>query len=247
MMRGSMSLLRPLLAAAAAGLAALLAGCVTAFPVQVNALADPALGPRSSYALLSGLQDVSSADLEFRSAAAQLHRALAAEGFYEAPSLAEAELAIFVSYGVGDPEIHQTYYSYPIYADVGGHASTITSVTTGPDGKPVTTTTTIREPLRREVIGVQRETSTTTVYRKFLTLSARINRDFQQADPATLDPLQPRAREAWRITAALRDSSDDLRASLPIMVAAIQPHLGSDTGKAIIVYVENTAEGPKAR
>src|SRR6266576_4968353 len=86
---------------------AILSGCVgTSYRVGVSGFTDPNYAGGSSYWLLSGKEGVTVNDLEFREYASYLRRGLGQGGFTESASLDQADLAIFVGYGIGDTKEH---------------------------------------------------------------------------------------------------------------------------------------------
>lgn len=208
--------------------AVLLGGCNTAHQIRVSALNSPAALAGGTYVFQAGSGTIQVNDLQFREVAEYLRPALAAQGYYEVDDPASADVMLFVSYGVGEPEPREYTYSYPVYAETGGGSRTVTSTTTGADGKATTTTTVVENPSHRQRVGSEYSTHTVFEYRKFLTLSARDNSQPQEARTA---------EEVWHLSVVTHDSGADLREVLPAMVAAAAPYLGGNTGKAILVRV----------
>lgn len=214
-------------ALASATLVLALAGCGTAHIVHVNALNDPSAAPfAGTYEVRPGASDLSATDLQFREVVARLQPALARRGYQPAAPGRPADTVLFVSYGVGPPRTLVYTSSFPVYAETGGGTRTVTTTTRGPDGNPVTTTTTIREPGTIQRVGSDVTTTSVTQFRKHLRLSAR---------PAGVEP--ERNPELWAIEVVSDDERADLRAVLPAMIVAATPWIGGNTGQAIQVRI----------
>ena len=97
-------------------LVVLLGGCATSRQPQLNftveSLASPTAKNRKTYPLISGNSGVLKQDLQFQEYESYLIRALNSQGFISAKSEEDADLAIVLSYGIGDPQTQQ--YSYTL-------------------------------------------------------------------------------------------------------------------------------------
>ncbi len=225
-MFGLVKLLLPLLTVAALALG----GCATTHRVQVDALAHPALAPaKRTYAFATaGKAGQHPGDLRTDEALRQVGQALAGRGF-RAVAAEEAELNLFVDFGVGDPVMRAYTFTTPIYAEMGGRYSTRTRETKDAEGKTRSTVEEVYIPGNYVRVGTDITTNSVTTYRKHLRLSARLRES----------GVKPEAgREVWTITAVMDDQEGDLRAALPLLTAAIGPHLATDTGQAIIVELD---------
>lgn len=222
--------MRPLFPFALPLLAALLllGGCASpSHRVQVDAINDPAAIPElRTYTLTSGSKDLDPATLQFREAASLVRAALARRGYFEAPRPEDAALRIALSYGIGRPETRTVTHSTPVYAELGGGRVQTVTKSTDASGKTTTTTQTHIVPGRYERVGNDVTTSNYTLYPKYLILSAR--------DPA---PLTGSAPEVWSISATYPSTSRELRGDLPVLVTAMEPYLGENTGHTITVKI----------
>jgi hypothetical protein len=99
--------------------------------VDSIALSDQSVGKR--YLLLPGNQGSTPDDLQFLEFARYVHSVLTPLGFSKATSEQDADIAIFLSYGVSSPETHQVSSSSPVYGQTGVSSST-TSGTVMPMG-----------------------------------------------------------------------------------------------------------------
>jgi hypothetical protein len=205
-----------------------LAGCTTTYQVQVSALANPQLAATNRhYVFVNGkTKDQNPGDLQFQEVLRHVQSALAPNGLQQVDTPADADLNIFVDFGVGNPVTRTYTFSTPVYAELGGGYRTRSSRSKDASGNTVTTTETIRVPGRYERVGTDVSVNTITTYRKYLRLSARLR---QEGIPAE------KGREVWTVTAIVDDQRADLRATLPLLSEAITPYVGRDTGQAIIV------------
>ena len=89
------------------------------FHVNVDSISAPEATSKTKYILLPGVKGVEAGDLQYREYAAYVERALISKGYTKASSFAEADIAIFLGYGIGDPETHQFTYSLPTYGQTG--------------------------------------------------------------------------------------------------------------------------------
>lgn len=95
--------------------AALLSGCATQFRVNVDSLSSESATGKKSYILLPSNKNTTPGDLQFKEFAAYVHRALLAQGFTQVESLEKADIAIFLAYGIGDPQEHSYSYALPVW------------------------------------------------------------------------------------------------------------------------------------
>ncbi len=201
-------------------LAALLAGCATTYVVKVDSIAassTPVAGIK--YVMTSGMSSVKDSDLYFREFAAQFHRILAAKGYVEAATRADANILITLSYGTSSG--HNEIYSYlrPLYHVSGGENITYKEVKTDSAGQKTETVSTVYVPLRTQVIGYTTELNSQTLYTHFAVLEADALNNGEASD-----------KQVWKTTVRLIDPSNDLRRLLPYMATAAAPYIASNTG-----------------
>ncbi len=200
----------------------LVAGCAALGPqfhVSVDALRDAQAPEKRTYVLYPGLKDVDANDLQFREFAVYVHRALQTKGFVPAQDGGPADVVIFVSYGIGDPQT--TYYSYPIFGKVGGGTSTFSASTYGSGGYAHTTGTVTASP-RFGVVGTG--VGARTEFFRWAVVEAVDVDAFVKTQQVV---------QLWRTTMTSSGSSGDLRLVFPIMVAAAQPYIATNTGQQV--------------
>lgn len=197
--------------------------------VGVDSLAAPEASIKKRFVLFPGNKGVSPDDLQFREFAAYIERALTARGFSLVP-IQEADIAIFVSYGVGNPEHHEYTKNIPIYGQTGiSSATTSGTVSTfGNMGSRYSATTTYTPTYG--ITGYQAQTHRYTTYTRFLFLQAydlaRYRTEGQQV-------------QVWTTAGISTGSSDDLRDIFPYLAASLQPYIAENTGKRTQVVVDD--------
>lgn len=209
-------------------------GCVSApgFRVNVDSINDPSIQVGSRYILLPAMDGVTPSDLQFREYAAYIHGALERRGFVATDDLDQADIAIFVRYGLGDPRSEAYSYSIPTYGQTGGGTATYSGSTYGTGGSTYSSGTVTQTPTYG-VTGSQTISGTRTSYFRFLSLDA--------IDLSTYsDGSEP--VPVWKTTVTSRGSSDDLRRVLPVLVGASEEHIGSNTGTQIRINLYETDE-----
>ena len=205
-----------------------LSGCVSpSYRVGVNGFSDPNFTGGRSYYLLSGKKDVSVDDLEFREYATYLRRGLGQAGFSESATLDQADLAIFISYGIGDAKEQAYSYSLPVYGQTGGGTYNFSGTTYSGYGS-ATTYGTISQTPQYGVVGSEQISGTTITYLRYLTVDALDMKPFRD---------EKKTVSVWRTDVMSRGSSSDLRNVFPILVAACTPHFGKNTKKQIVIVI----------
>ena len=202
------------------------------FHVNVDSISAPEAATKTKYILLPGVKDVEVGDLQYREYAAYVERALTSQGYTKASSFAEADIAIFLGYGIGDPETHQFTYSLPTYGQTGVSSSN-TYGTAHTYGNTATYSGTTTYTPTYGVTGSTTHIGTRTTYFRYMWL-----------DAVDLDEYRKTEKEIqlWKTTVTSSGSSGDLRQVFPILVAASKPHIGSSTGKKVKVIL---SEGDK--
>ena len=185
------------------------------FQVKVDSLRDPSAESLPRYVLLPGNSGIQVTDLQFREFAAYVRRALDARGFQAVEELDKADVAIFLAYGIGNPQT--VSYSFPIYGQTGGGVSTFSASSFG-TGRYSTTTGTISSPPTYGQVGNIPVTETT--YLRYIVLDAVDVGFFARSNSI---------RQVWKTTISSSGSSADLRRVFPVMIGAATEHLGTDT------------------
>lgn len=211
----------------------LASACATMQPqyhVNIDSISQARSETKKSYILLPGNKDTNAEDLQFREYAGYVDRALASRGFFRAERPEQADIAVFLSYGIGDPETHQYTYSLPVWGQTGVSSSTTygTLKTYGGFGSYSGATT------YTPTYGITGHTSHIgeyTTYFRFILL-----------DAYDLDTHKSQSKlvQVWRSTVTSSGSSGDLRRAFPVLVAASAQYLGANTGQAVGVTLDET-------
>lgn len=107
---------------------AVLSGCATVRPqrqyhVEVDSLAAPTAREKHTYLLLPGNEGITWDDLQFQEYALYVMRVLNSQGFISADKAEDADVAIVLSYGIGDPKTRQYSYALPVWGETGVSSS----------------------------------------------------------------------------------------------------------------------------
>jgi hypothetical protein len=214
-----------LYAVSVAFVSSVLGGCGQRFQVSVNSLVKPGDDYAKSYVLIPSNEGVVGDHLQFQEYAKYLDRALEMAGYLKADSIEVADVAILVSYGIGDPREHTYSYSIPQYGKTGVSSSTTQgTVRMYGNGYGTYSGTTTYQPTYG-VTGYTTHVGEYTTYTRVLVLTAADVNAFNRSNEI---------KEIWRTTAVSTGSSGDLRRVFPIMVAAVQPYLGKNTNKKAV-------------
>lgn len=199
-------------------------GCaptVPSFTVNVDTIGD-AEEFNTSYVLIPGNKDTTAEDLEFKEYASYVERALSELGFIKAESFDDAATAIFLGYGIGEPQEQQYTYSEPTWGQTGVSSTTTTGSVSSNGSYSETTTYT-------PTYGI---TGSTTHYDSNITYLR-----FMFLDAVDLNEYKKSKKEIqiWKTKVSSSGSSGDLRRIFPILVAASQNNIGKNTGTMITV------------
>lgn len=195
--------------------------------VKIDSINAPGVSVKNKYILLPGVKNVESSDLQFREYASYIDKALAARGFIKADDFKNANVLIFIVYGIGDPEEHQYTYSLPVYGQTGISSST-TSGTLRTQGDYGTYQSTTTYTPQYGITGYTTHRGSRITYFRFLVLDA-VDLDEYKGTQKVM-PL-------WKTTATSTGSSGDLREVFPVLVAASVPYIGTNTGKKINISI----------
>ncbi|WP_310600255.1 hypothetical protein [Desulfobulbus sp.] len=208
----------------------LLTGCAamqSRFASDVDSLAQTDAGAKKRYVLLPGGKGVEAGDLQFQEFAAYVEKVLAEKGFVKVATFPDAEVAIFLTYAIGDPQTYQYAYSIPTWGQTGVSSANTFGTISSYRGVPTYSGTTIYTPTYG-ITGSTTHIGTSTVYTRFLFLDAYDVQAYIKERKMT---------QVWTTSVVSTGQSDDLRLVIPYMVAAMKPYLGTNTGRKIKVEV----------
>lgn len=209
-------------------LVGLIANCASTKPantkptyvVSIDAInSDEAIG-KKRYILLSGAKDVKESDLQFKEYANYVKSSLVSNGFIHVDNIEEADIGIFLVYGIGDPQERQYIYTVPTWGRTGTSSSTVIG-------------NTVFHTPSYGITGYTAQTDTYTTYFRYLGLEAIDFKVYKQSEKIV---------QLWKTTVTSLGSSGDLRVVFPIMVAASGSYFGDNTGKKVDMAITEDDE-----
>ncbi|UWN49844.1 hypothetical protein ASALC70_02061 [Alcanivorax sp. ALC70] len=207
----------------------LLVGCATLgqpkFNVKVSSLASAEAPQKKTYLLLPGNEGVTWEDLQFQEYASYVMRMLNSLGFKYAESSKNAELVVFLSYGIGDPDEHQYSYSLPVYGKTGVSSSSTYGTATAYGNHMTYSGTTVHTP-SYGITGYNTYTGTRTVYFRYVNLIGYDFSEYQRSEKKV---------QLWKTTITSSGSSGDLRRVFPVLIGASGQYIGKNTNQEVSV------------
>jgi hypothetical protein len=201
--------------------AAFLSGCATtqrpSYTVSVNGLATQTTNVAASFVILPGNKDVDATDLQFQEYAGFVERALGQRDLHRAPSFEEADMAIFLAYGISDPKEHVYSYSLPHFGQTGVSSSTTYGNIYGNSYSGTTYYT--------PTYGITGYSSHVGTY---VTFTRHI---FIEAVDLPTYRSQNKIVQVWKTEIVSVGSSGDLRRVFPVMIGAASSYMGTNTGE----------------
>ena len=216
------------------GAGLLLGGCGSVYNVSVNSFDDLGSNGLRKYYVLPGNPGVTEDDFEFFEAKDYLGRLLQTKGFQPTETLASAETAIFISYGLGQPQTFTSTYSVPIYGQTSaGGPTNYNIVTYGTNGPQVATGTIWQQPTNG-VVGQQTQTTSTTVIPKWVRIEAIDIAEYKRTG---------HAKSIWVAVAVTSDNSPDLRRELPVLIASARDYIARSSGQVMSFGINDIEVG----
>lgn len=213
-----------------------LSGCATSFNIKVDSLATPEAVSKTRYLVTPASQEVNANDLQFLEFASYVERALTNRGFARVDSFDNADIVIFMAYGIGDPQLNPYSVSIPQWGQTGVSGSTTTG-TMNTFGNTATYSGTTTYTPTYGVTGYQTVSGTRVTYFRYLILDA--------LDVQTYKDTQE-LRQVWQTVITSTGSSGDLRRVMPLLVVAGESHLATNTGKQVPVTLTESNKRVRA-
>ena len=206
------------------------AGCTTIRPqlhVNVDSISSEFASAKKSYVLLPGNKDIPAEDLQFKEFAAYVNWALTAKGFVQTSNRENADIVIFLVYGIGNPQEHLYSYSLPMWGQT-GVSSSPTSGTINMYGNFGSYSGTTTYTPQYGITGDASDVDPYTTYFRYILLDAYDLDTYRR---------EKKLRQIWRTTITSTGSSGDLRRVFPVLVAGSQVYLGANTGQSVSVIL----------
>ncbi|SHO54430.1 hypothetical protein VQ7734_00144 [Vibrio quintilis] len=211
-------------------LALLINGCAHIGPsygVYVDSITAPGSDSKTKYILLPNNKDTSSDDLQYLEYKPYLVRALKSNGYREVNSIDDADIAVFVGYGIGDPQTEQHTYSVPTWGQTGVSSSRTYGTFNSYGNTSSYSGTTIYTPTYG-ITGSETKIRTKTTYFRFISLVAYDVNEYKKSK---------KMKQVWKTDITSSGSSGDLRRAFPVLVAASEPYIGKDTNKKVHIKI----------
>ena len=204
------------------------AGCGPEFHVNVDSISSGEVTNDSKCMLLPAEPNDVANQLEYKEYAQYVKRALEKKAFKVTDNADEANVVVFLKYGISEP--HESVYSYstPVWGQTGISSShTMGSIHSYGGGMASYSGTTTYTP-QYGITGYQSHIGTRVTYTRFVILDAYDLERYKETNEEV---------QLWRTTATSTGSSGDLRLVFPIMVAASSEYIGENTGKQILLIL----------
>jgi len=197
------------------------------FSIRIDAISANSEFKSKKYILLSGNKSIKDSDLQFKEFKNLVNKALQNSGYQIVKSKNDAEILIFLNYAISYPKEYRRNYVTPIIGQTGISSSHTTGTTTNIGGYGQYSSTTTYTP-SYGVTGYVNNIENYIIYTRTLILNAVDKKDSNN--------------EIWKITAISDGSNDDLRVIFPVMVVAIEPYIGKNSGQKITVNIPEDDE-----
>ena len=197
-------------------------GCATVprYNVGVNSInsGEEIVGGKKCV-IFPGMKDTTKDDLQFTEYERYVARALSKKGYTVTDNPGEAEIAVFLSYGIGDPQAHTFSYSMPVFGQTGvSSAQTYGSVQGFGNSATYSGTTTYTPSYG--VVGATSGVGEYTTYTRYIRLDAFDLIAYRESK---------KEKHLWKTDMISTGSSGDLRRVFPVMVAAAVPYISENT------------------
>ena len=229
----------------------LISGCATnkSFVVQINSIGDDAYQDETTYIVVSTDRDVNTSDLTFLEYSGYIKKVLSSKGYTLVDSGDDANIIVFLTYGVGDPQQHVYTYTVPVYGKIAADSRTDKAPGRRPpqqdqkesdqnhkekpnpapesDSKEKDRTFRRFTPTRG-IVGTTAKHILYTTYFRYCKIEAFDLKEFKETGEE---------KQLWWTVVTSRGESDDLRYVMPYMITAVEDYIGSNTGKRIEVKI----------
>jgi hypothetical protein len=195
--------------------------------LQIDSIGKAQYEAERSYIFMPTDKDVKSGDLRFMEYAAYIEKALAWKGYRKASNADEANIIIYVTYGVGEPKEHSYAYSVPLYGIINppkliGNPPPVSPGT--PPGNPPFGS---YNPVYG-IVGSTTKYDSYTTYFRYCKIEAF---DLKLLRESGVE------RQLWSTIITSTGKSDDLRQAMPYMIAGAKDYIATDTLRKVEISV----------
>lgn len=199
----------------------LLSSCATTqqFMVGVNSFSRTSNCAPKTFIIMPGNKNTDVNDLEFQEYCIYVERALINNGLTKENDGNEADIIVFLAYGIGEPEEHGYTYSIPVFGQTGVSSSNTTGniIAFGNTGMYSAKTTYTPQ---YGITGFRTGQGSYTTFSRYIYLSAYDLVGYRSSKKAII---------VWDTRIASIGSSGDLRRVFPVMIAASIDYIGKNT------------------
>ena len=202
---------------------ALLSGCATGqigCTVGVSSITNgEKIISGKTCAIISGMKDINKDDLQYKEFERYIAKALTKKGYAITDNINEADIVVFLTYGIGDPQKHVFSYAVPVFGQTGVSSSQTFGTVQGFGNMATYSGNTTYTP-SYGVVGATPMVGEETLYTRYIRLDAFDMKAFRESK---------KEKRLWTTDMVSTGSSDDLRGVFPVMIAASEQYIGENT------------------
>lgn len=200
------------------------------YHINVDSISSQDAENKKKFILYPGTSGIDENDLQYQEYAQYIKRALAAQGYISAANFNEADIAIFLGYGIGEPKQNNHTYSLPTWGQTGLASATSTG-SVQKFGNTATYSGTTTYTPSFGITGSNTYTDTYTTYFRYIFLDALDLSEYRASK---------KEKQLWKVSVNSTGSSGDLRRVFPVMVAASKPYIGKNSGQKIQISIDGS-------
>lgn len=203
-----------------------MASCSPRVNVEIDSICSPKAETKKRFVLLPNPNVSDGSDLQYAEFSSYIEKALIQRGFEKALCYDDANVAIMLGYGISDPISYTYTYSVPVYGQTGVNTKTNGFIHSTKNNANFHSTTT-SEPTYG-IIGSSDRIGVGISYVRHFSLIAGDLDEYKSSS---------KVAELWSTNVKSVGESGDLRYIFPILVAASNDYIASNTGKKITVSI----------
>lgn len=209
----------------------LISGCASPTPsynVGINSIDRGVSTEGMSYLLLPSEGVAEANELQYIEFSNYVRMALSERGFVEEDDPNKADLAIYITYGIGDPATSNYTVAIPVFGQT-GISSSHTTGSVSRFGNSATYRQTTTNIPSYGLTGFHNVERSSTQFTRHVFLTAYDFSNFRETDEFVV---------LWDTRIVSIGSSGDLRQVFPVMIAAAMDQIGTNTGKILTVSIK---------
>lgn len=179
--------------------------------------------------ILPANKDVILEDLQFQEYASYLKREMVSKGYNIVENMENADIVVFLGYGISEPKENIVSYSLPVYGKTGVSSATTYKM------KYTNFNITNYTP-EYGIVGEKNHIRRYSTYTRYIYIVAYDNKLSKSAE---------NIRQLWKTEIISNGTSDDLRWVYPIMLAAAKQYISENTEHKISLKIRENDEAVK--